>query len=165
MVKTKEELKAERKRIREKKYRENNKEKLKEHRQKPNSKMNQKIANWKFMGLICDSPEEYQIIYKRWLNSTECEKKGCKYTEENIKHMDHEHHLGKYGPFRNILCHRCNVNNRVTNTSGTPNVRYDEERDRWRYQRIINKIRHQKYFKTEDDAIEYKYVFESTLEY
>tara|TARA_R110000803_G_scaffold104745_1_gene172943 strand:+ start:597 stop:1082 length:486 start_codon:yes stop_codon:yes gene_type:complete len=161
MVKTKEE----KKRICNKKYYQNNKEKIKELSQTPKGKMNQKISNWKNRGLICDSREEYEIIYKRWLNSTSCEKKGCEYTKDNIKCMDHEHHLGKYGPFRNILCNSCNVNDKVTNTSGTPNVYYDKINDRWSYARTINKILYQKWFKTQDDAIEYKYVFESTLDY
>jgi hypothetical protein len=165
MVKlTKEEIK-ERKRIRDKKYYQNNKEKIKELSQTPKGKMNIKISRWKTMGLVCASIEEYEKIYKRWLNSTSCERKGCKYTKENFKCMDHEHHLGKYGPFRNILCNRCNVNDKVTNTSGTPNVRYNEGKDRWKYEKMINKITHTKSFKNKDDAIQYKYVFESTLEY
>ena len=69
-------------------------EKAEKHRiyyQTENGKRNTYISIWKQRGLVCDSKEEYEEIYKRWLNSTSCEEKGCKYTKENFKCMDHEH--------------------------------------------------------------------------
>ena len=43
-----------------------------------------------------------------------------------------------------------------TNTSGVKNVYYHKQRDKWVYTKTINKIKHQKYFNTFDEAVEYK---------
>ena len=74
--------------------------------------------------------------------------------------MDHDH---KTGLFRNILCHRCNINDREDNTSGTPNVSYYKSRDTWRYRKTFKKKTHRKYFKKKEDAIAYKIYYESNF--
>ena len=73
--------------------------------------------------------------------------------------MDHEHLNGKYGAFRNILCHACNSNDNSSNTSGTPNVH--KHNNVWRYSATKNKIKHRKCFKTKQEAIDYKIFYES----
>ena len=136
------------------------KEKAKEYDQTENGKMVHKISKWKQRGLVCDTYWDYVTIYYHWLVSTHCEKCNCEYTEKNVKNMDHEHLNGKYGPYRNILCHACNVNDRVDNTSGIPNVSWNKGRNCWDYRIIINKKLNQKYFKLKEDAIKYKIEFE-----
>ena len=104
------------------------------------------------------SEEEMDEIYERYLASERCEKKGCEYTEKNKKCMDHMHLIGKYGYFRNIICNSCNLNDRVDNTSGVPNVH--KSKDGWIYQKMVNGNRHRKWFKTFEEAIDYKKKYE-----
>ena len=132
------------------------KEQRREYNQTPNGKKTQAIGNWKYIGLVTSSKEEMEEIYARYLASERCEKKGCEYTKNNKKHMDHDH---KTGAFRNILCHACNSNDRVDNTSGTPNV--SKYKYGWRYKIQKNKKTHIKYFKTKEEAIDYKIKYES----
>jgi len=134
------------------------KQKAKEYNQTPKRKKGNKICDWKRLGLVVTSEEEMEEIYERYLASEKCEKKGCEYTEKNIKHMDHMHLIGKYGYFRNILCHRCNVNDKVTNTSGVPNV--CKTGYGWIYEKMVNGVRHRKWFKIFEEACEYKIEYE-----
>ena len=48
-----------------------------------------------------------------------------------------------------------------TNTSGVKNIRFNKQREMWYYEKVINKIRHAKFFKTFEDAVEYKTKFET----
>ena len=137
------------------------KEQKKEYDQSENGKMVNKISNWKQQGLICDTPEDYLTIYYHWLCSTNCEKCNIQFTEGNTKYrkcMDHCHSTGQY---RNILCNSCNVNNKLNNTSGTPNITWHSGSNCWTYQRMFDGKRHNKYFKTKEEAIAYKIEFES----
>ena len=136
------------------------KEQKKEYDQSENGKMVNKISKWKQQGLVCDTYEDYVTIYYHWLASTHCEKCNCEYTKKNVKDMDHEHLDGKYGPYRNILCHSCNSNDDSKNTSGTPNIRWEYDRNKWVYSRNINKKQHRKRFDNKEDAIKYKVEFE-----
>ena len=66
------------------------------------------IANWKTKGLICD---DYDKLYDLYLQSTNCEECGCKYSIKGdgvgrFKCMDHDHLTGL---FRNFLCNTCNL--------------------------------------------------------
>ena len=117
-----------------------------------------KISHWKQQGLVWTSEEEIDEIYARWLANERCEKKGCEYTETNWKCMDHEHLLGDFGPFRNILCHRCNVNDKTNNTSGYPNI--SKKMNGHSYQKTVDGITHSKWFKNKEDAIKYKIQYE-----
>ena len=126
MVFTEEETR-ERKKIRSKKYYENNKEKQKkyqnqyhknnkeyykqkdkEYRQTPKGKKSTIIGGWKEKGLIC---EDYDSLYCHYLNTEECDNCNVLFGERgdgtgSFKCMDHDH---KTGLFRNFLCCRCNL--------------------------------------------------------
>ena len=69
---------------------------------------------------------------------------------ENLRWATHLEQANNKGDFKN-------------NTSGTKNIRYIEDRDRWYYSKAINKVRHNKYFDTEQEAIEYKIEYEKNL--
>ena len=86
-----------------KEYRKNTKEKSKEYRKTPKGKKSNTISNWKRIGLIHDNYEE---LYNKYLNTTECE--VCKYVfdKTNWRCMDHCHTTGL---FRQILCNNCNM--------------------------------------------------------
>ena len=49
---------------------------------------------------------------------------------------------------------------RTDNTSGIKNISYNKSNNRWIYRKIINKKLHHKYFKTFEDAVEYKKTYE-----
>jgi len=138
---------------------EKKKEYNREYRESEKGKKSLKIGDWKHRGLVWTSKEEIDEIYNRYLASERCEKCKKEYTETNYKCMDHEHLNGKYGAFRNVLCQRCNSNDQVNNTSGTPNIY--KFKDYWKYQRVKNKKEHIKYFKTKQEAIDYKIEYES----
>ena len=105
MVQTKEQ-----KRESNRKYREKNKkeisEKKKEYRQTPNGKKSNTICSWKHYGLIHD---DYETLYDKYLDTTECD--VCKYVfdETNRRCMDHDHETGL---FRQFLCNNCNLRDR-----------------------------------------------------
>ena len=56
-------------------------------------------------------------------------------------------------------CNKQSTNPRKDNTSGHKNICYDKGKKKWEFKKIINGIRHYKYFKTLDEAIEYKKIF------
>jgi len=140
-------------------YREKNKEKIKEYSQSEKGKICRTIAQWKLAGLICESRDEYEYIYDRWLFSERCEEPKCnkEYTKDNIKNMDHCHLTGL---FRNILCHSCNTKRRTKeNTSGIPNI-VKSKRNGWEYKILIKGKRHTKYSKDLELLKQYKIDFE-----
>mgnify|MGYP003660793923 FL=1 len=110
-----------------------------------------RIYDWKKRGLISN---DYNSILTRWKNSTNCEK--CRHDYSYYKkNMDHCHLTGA---FRNILCQRCNTNNKVTNKSGYPNIYLNNKR--WVYDSLFKKIRNKLSFKTKQEAIIYKWLYE-----
>ena len=139
------------------------KEQYKAYEQTENGKMRMRIGNWKKTdsknkGLVMDNPEDYLTIYFHWLASTNCEKCNKEYTEKNVKCMDHNHNTGEY---RNILCHNCNSNDKLNNTSGVPNIYWDKARHKWKYMRNFDGKTIQKRFNTKEEAIAYKIEIES----
>ncbi len=130
--------KKERRRISNKKYYDNNIEKLKKDR---------------------DDNKE-----KTALNSERCEKCNEKYTKKNVKCMDHIHKDGKYGKFRNILCNACNSKTdrkiQINNKSGISNISWCNTHKRWAYYKEINGKIHRKYFFNKSLAISYKKDYE-----
>ena len=113
-----------------------------------------RIYDWKKRGLISN---DYDSIYSRWKNSTNCEKCGHDYSYWK-KCMDHNH---KTGAFRNILCQKCNANDKQNNTSGYPNISYSKRDKTWDYRKILVKKLYRKTFKTKNEAIIYKWLYES----
>ena len=57
-------------------------------------------------------------------------------------------------------CNKQSTNPQKNNkSSGHKNICYDKGKKKWEFKKIINGIRHYKYFKTLDEAIEYKKIF------
>ena len=120
------------------------------------------INGWKRKGLKGD----YDMVYDRFINSTNCENPKCNVVYGKIgdgtgtwKCMDHDHTPGLENNFRSILCNRCNVNLKITNTSGTPNIYI--KKYGWEYIRTINGKQHSKRFKYYYDVVVYKYLYEA----
>jgi len=150
--------------IYDKKYREKNKGKIEAYRQTPAFKKSNRISNWKSQGIHV---EDMEILYKWFLEATHCESCNLKFIggkRNNLtKCIDHDHNL-EFNNFRAILCNSCNTNQKDNNTSGIPNISL-EKNGSWRYRRMINKKKHCKYFKTKQEAIEYKKAYETTRIY
>ena len=116
------------------------------------------VSKWKINGIIHNEglSHLYDSIY---LPATKCEKCNVEFGTKGdgsgtFKTCDHNHSIIDSHNFRNILCSACNVNDKSNNTSGTPNIY--KHGDGWLYQKWIKGVRHQKYFKTKEEAIEYK---------
>ena len=118
-----------------------------------------RLSQWKKNGLIAIN---YDIIFERWWNSSNCENCKCEYTEDNIKCMDHDH---KTGLFRNILCNACNANLTMKNTSGIPNIYWKKNRNCWEYKRRIKGKSYNKTDKNLFTIINYKKQIEDKLIY
>ena len=136
-----------------------NKAKIKQY--KLDNPKKSKIYDWKRHGLN----DDYDMVYNRYINSTNCENPKCNVVygikgdgTGTHKCMDHDHTPGLENNFRNIICCRCNVNLRMDNTSGTPNIY--KHMGGWQYRRTIVGKNHTKKFKFYYDVIVYKYLFE-----
>jgi len=128
--------------------------------QTPAGQKSHRISTWKYQGIISD---DWDALHERFIATTHCEKCNVLLTgglSRTGKCVDHDHDIKDRENVRGILCNVCNVNDRCDNTSGVPNVSYHKPSDGWRYEKKLNGVRHQKYFKTKADAIRYKYHYE-----
>ena len=89
-------------------YNKQNKEKKKEYfrkyRQSEKGKKSVMISQWKtILGVIYDNFNE---LYEHYINTHSCDVCHYVFDEHNWRCLDHDHETGL---FRQILCHRCNV--------------------------------------------------------
>jgi len=130
--------------------------------QTPAGKKTTRISTWKSQGIISD---DYDALYERFMSTTHCEKCSVLLTIDRrntrtTKCLDHDHDIKDRENVRGVLCHACNTNDNCKNTSGVPNVSYHKSTDGWEYSKMVDVVRHKKYFKTKADAIRYKYHYE-----
>ena len=139
------------------------KEKIKAYNQTPSRKKSSRIGAWKHIGLHVD---DYDELYKKYLEATHCGKCKKEFVggkrNNSTKMADHNHNI-EFNNFRGFLCHQCNCNDKTTNKSGTPNVFYHKKNGSWLYYKTVNKKTHRKYFKTKQEAIDYKEEYESQI--
>jgi len=137
----------------------------KEYRKKPSYIKSEKIRSWKFQGLKA-TKEEMDIIYDRYLNSSQCELCNQDYSKYK-KCMDHSHETGK---FRNIICHQCNLINPLDikcnkNNTTTGHKNIYEDKDSFRFKKEMKGKIYSKRFKTLEEAIIYKEQFINNIIY
>jgi len=119
--------------------------------------MNRKKHHWIEQGIKFDDQLQFITIYYHYLATKTCDKCNIKFTEGNTKYrkcLDHNHNTGL---FRNILCANCNINDRSDNKSGIPNISYCNTYKKW----VYRKLKHSRFFKLKEEAIEYKKQYES----
>ncbi len=98
-----------------KQYRIKHKEKIKEQRKKydktEQGKKTNRIASWKYLGIIF---HDWDLLYQIYLQTTHCDNCNClftydRYTTKTTKCVDHDHLITDDNNVRTILCHVCNV--------------------------------------------------------
>ena len=87
---------------------------------------------------------------------------------ENKSQVDHEDRDRSNNNVNNLrwvtpLENQQNLGEYKTNSSGVKNISYHKKRNDWRYTKNINKIKHDKFFKTFEEAVEYKKEYELRL--
>ena len=118
-------------------------------------------SQWKLRGIIHTQGLDY-LYDNIYLPATHCKKCNIEFGSDGIrskKTCDHNHFMLDSHNFRVVICHACNINDRVTNTSGVPNVH--KHINGWCYNKRIKGVAHFKYFKTKQEAINYKESYEN----
>jgi len=86
-----------------KEYRETNKEKIKEYQKiSPVYYKYRSIYHWKSRGIIDD---DYDALFEVYVKETHCWICGKEYVKRNHRHLDHDHDTGEP---RYICCASCN---------------------------------------------------------
>tara|TARA_R110002074_G_C11974854_1_gene611143 strand:+ start:43 stop:489 length:447 start_codon:yes stop_codon:yes gene_type:complete len=93
---------------------------------------------WKRRGVVFDN--DFEEIYDRYINSSQCELCNKVYKNSQDKCLDHCHTTGK---FRNVVCRPCNVIRdvkiRVDNKLKEKNINYVKKYNRYRIRIERNK--------------------------
>ena len=143
----------------------NQKEYNRQYRKTPKGKRIYHIKNWKSRGIIHNQGLKY-LYDNIYLPTTHCNKCNIEFFSDGYrtkKCADHNHSIIGEHNFRAVICHSCNLNDRMDNTSGVPNISYYKSSKLWRYNKIYNKIAHIKYFKSYYEAVIYKWLYESNI--
>ena len=96
--------------IADKKYIDNNKEKISERKKKwsqtPSGIKSWRISKWKCQGII---DADLSAVYDYMLNETHCMICLKEYKNSQDRQLDHEHSITDDDNIRYICCHRCNT--------------------------------------------------------
>ena len=97
-------------------------------------------SSWINRGLKCDDLE-FEIIYNKYIHSTNCELCGKEFLKRHERQMEHSHETGY---FRNICCNSCNqrksdVKLSKKNTSGHKGICKQKLKEgySWKFQAYI----------------------------
>ena len=114
-------------------------------------------ARWKWKGLVFENDLAFSIVYKRYIYARKCELCNKPFTKSLDRQMEHRHLNGIFGPFRNIVCNKCNTRKadrklQSDNTSGYKGISWHKGNNRWVFQaHVIGKL---KYIKGSTDREE-----------
>lgn len=118
-------------------------------------------CRWKKLGLVFENESEFDAIYSRLIYARKCELCHKTFTKSRDRQMEHQHLDGKFGPFRNIVCHQCNqrksdVKIQSNNTSGYTGICWHKCSNRWVFEaHIKGKKKHIKCMADLDELIDY----------
>ena len=136
---------------------EEHKQYMKDFRASDTGKKSNKISKWKQMGIICD---DFSILYDKYKNTTNCEECNVELCEGNNginkKTLDHDHETGV---FRNIICHRCNVNRGIKDNNivaMTPEQISEQRKQHYRENAARIKAKRKEYYEKNKDVINAK---------
>ena len=120
-------------------------------------------SGWKKIGIIHNQGLDY-LYDNIYLPATHCQKCNMEFFSDghrSKKCCDHDHSIVGEHNFRAVICNTCNVNDNTSNTSGIPNISYYKRDNLWIYARTTNGVLHRKSFKTKEEAVAYKKIYES----
>ena len=134
------------------------------HKQSPAARKTKRIYDWKRAGIIVPD-NNFDNFYDEYISVKICQKKvscnGAILTHDigntrTTKVVDHDHNITNKPNFRFICCNACNVNDRVSNTSGEPNIL--KTRNRWLFSKMVKGIRYTspQSYENIEDAINFK---------
>ena len=121
------------------------------------------INHWKRKGIIDD---DLGAVYDVYIKETKCWICQNKFKNTKDRCLDHDHDSGE---IRYICCQYCNrhllnipeIKPRKNNNSGHLGICYDEEKDRYKYQKMTNGKKYRRFFKTKEEAIACKLKYEN----
>jgi hypothetical protein len=143
---------------------------MKAYRQSERGKMIQHKAYWKYMGINFGKKDYmFPIIYKDYLNQTNCECCYKEFVNDQEKCLDHDHSESMKNVYnvRGIICAGCNQRRRdkyYSNSSGEKFIYWNKASKIYDLRIIVcYELIVQKYFKSLYDAIEFrdKYISEN----
>ena len=94
-------------------YREKNKDKIKEYNKEYSQTeagiKSHRIARWKHRGVTLQFHQDWDSIYRTYIECEYCDECEIKFKNSLNRHLDHCHETGY---IRNIICNRCNQSRR-----------------------------------------------------
>jgi len=115
------------------------------------------IYKWKKYGVICD---DFDKLYNEHMSINNCQLCNINFNNEEkmkMRCLDHDHETGLY---RQTVCNKCNLgfdrSKYKNNKTGYTNISFYSNQQRYVFKKNINGKRVQKYFKTLQEAIDFK---------
>ena len=127
-----------------------------------------RICQWRERGIIVEY-NDWDSFYEIVIATTHCQKCGKKLTTDKkrthaTRVVDHDHSIKNKPNVKYVCCHACNINDRIDNTSGCPNIIYNKENGCWQFQKRIHGRTYRKSgFETFEEAVEYRKQFLENL--
>jgi len=119
-----------------------------------------KIYDWKRSGVISN---DFNKLYEHHMSINNCELCKVEFNKDIMMErrcLDHDHKTGLY---RQTICHKCNIQfdkqKYKNNKSGYKNIILTVN-NTYKYEKVVNGKRIAKYFKTIEEAVDFKNKFE-----
>jgi len=119
-----------------------------------------KIYDWKRSGVISN---DFNKLYEHHMNINNCQLCKVEFNKDIMMErrcLDHDHKTGLY---RQTICHKCNIQfdkqKYKNNKSGYKNIILTVN-NTYKYEKVVNGKRIAKYFKTIEEAVDFKNKFE-----
>ena len=119
------------------------------YRKTPAGRKSKKCADWKYAGMIGD----YDSVFERYEKATTCELCDVVFEGNGNKRkcMDHNHITGY---FRNVLCHSCNTQKKVSSR-----IRFNKKDKSWIFAITKNGVKYRKQNKNKQELLWHKFIY------